>query len=143
VNHEKLFDAFLPLARKRVEGFRWTGQPRLAELMQVASMALWQAVQRYDVRSHNNGLAAFAIPWIDGALKRFTTRNRSIVGGKRTENAKTEGAKRLLIISATSRLVMEKYTPTLTWTLNSTLTAIPMMMPGTATRITSITGLRM
>jgi hypothetical protein len=44
-------------------------------------MALWQAVQRYDVRSHNN------------ALKRFTTRNRSIVGGKRTEKGKNPGRK--------------------------------------------------
>lgn len=36
--------------------------------------------------NHKNGLAAYAIPWIEGALKRWITQNLSIVSGERNED---------------------------------------------------------
>jgi hypothetical protein len=82
----KLFEAFRPLARSRAKLFLWSGHS-LQELTSVASVGLGCAVRGYDPQS-KNGLAAYAIPWIDGELKDFVTKAQSLVIGERIERGK-------------------------------------------------------
>jgi Sigma-70 region 2 len=69
-----LYEAFLPLARSRAARFLWSGHS-FDELTSVAAVGLGVAIDRYEA-TFKNGLAAFAIPWIDGQLKRFITKNQ-------------------------------------------------------------------
>ena len=84
-----LFQSFIPLARHRAKRFLWSGYS-LAELTSVACAGLGEAVKKYDSDEHNNGLAAYAIPWIDGALKRHLTKTLSIVSGERNDDSRYE-----------------------------------------------------
>jgi hypothetical protein len=82
-----LFQSFIPLARHRAKRFLWSGYS-LAELTSVACAGLGEAVKKYDPDEHDNGMAAYAIPWIDGALKRHLTKTLSIVSGERNEDSR-------------------------------------------------------
>jgi hypothetical protein len=84
---DRLFKDYLPLAISRAKIFKWSGYS-LGELASVAEMGLGEAVERFNPKKYNNGLAAYARLWIDGALKRFITNNQSIVGGIRKERGK-------------------------------------------------------
>jgi RNA polymerase sigma-B factor len=66
---EELFDRFLPLARKLAARYSNPHEP-LEDLVQVASVGLLGAIDRYDP---NRGVRfpAFAIPTILGELKRY------------------------------------------------------------------------
>src|SRR5262249_16100753 len=85
--HEWQFEAFLPLAKKIATRFFWSSYS-LEELYSIAADGLDLAIEPYDPVAHNNGLAAYAIPWIQGALKRFITSGHSIVIGERRERGK-------------------------------------------------------
>jgi RNA polymerase sigma factor (sigma-70 family) len=61
---------------------------RFDELYHEGWLALAKAVERYDPQKFKNGLTAYAIHWIRGALRRFVTRKQSIVTGRRTERGK-------------------------------------------------------
>ena len=82
-----LFQSFIPLARHRAKRFLWSGYS-LDELTSVACVGLGDAIENYDPDTHKNGLAAYAIPWIEGALKRWITKNLSIASGERNEASK-------------------------------------------------------
>ena len=82
-----LFQSFIPLARHRAKRFLWSGYS-LDELTSVACVGLGDAIEHYDPNTHKNGLAAYAIPWIEGALKRWITKNLSIASGERNEASK-------------------------------------------------------
>ena len=86
-DRRRLFEAFIPLARHRAKRFLWSGFS-LDELTSVACIGLGDAIENYDPETYKNGLAAYAIPWIDGALKRWITQNLSIVIGERNEEGK-------------------------------------------------------
>jgi hypothetical protein len=73
--------------RHRAKRFLWSGFS-LEELTSVACVGLGDAIKHYDPESYKNGLAAYSIPWIDGALKRWITQNFSIVVGERNEEGK-------------------------------------------------------
>jgi RNA polymerase sigma-B factor len=66
---EELFERFLPLARKLASRYTNPHEP-LEDLVQVASMGLLGAVDRFDP-SRGVGFPAFAIPTILGELKRY------------------------------------------------------------------------
>jgi DNA-directed RNA polymerase specialized sigma subunit len=83
----ELFEAFLPLAAKLAKRFAWSGYS-LKELTSVAAVGLVDAIVNYDQTRFKNGLAAYAIPWINGAIKRFITQGRSVVIGERNERGK-------------------------------------------------------
>src|SRR5262245_32112510 len=76
-----------PLVGKYAREFLWCGAP-YDELYHIGWMALAEAVQRYDPNKFKNGLTAYAIHWIRGALKRFVSKNKSLVDGRRTEHGK-------------------------------------------------------
>jgi len=84
---EWLFKAFLPLAKKIAARFLWSGYP-IKELYSVAAGGLGEAIENFDGQKFDNGLAAYATPWILGALKSFITKGRSIVSGDRRERGK-------------------------------------------------------
>ena len=66
---EQIVSRFLPMARRRALRYKRGGEPA-DDLVQVASMGLVKAVERFD---HRRGapFASYAVPTIDGELKRY------------------------------------------------------------------------
>ena len=66
---EELVSRFLPMARRIALRYRRRGEPA-DDLVQVASMGLVKAVERFD---HRRGapFPSYAVPTIDGELKRY------------------------------------------------------------------------
>jgi RNA polymerase sigma-B factor len=66
---EQLVSQFLPMARRLALRYKRGGEPA-DDLVQVASMGLVKAVERFD---HRRGapFASYAVPTIDGELKRY------------------------------------------------------------------------
>jgi RNA polymerase sigma-B factor len=65
---EQLAVRFLPLARQLASRYRHAGEP-LDDLVQVASVGLLKAIDRYDP-SRGGGFARYAVPTMLGELKR-------------------------------------------------------------------------
>jgi RNA polymerase sigma-B factor len=66
---ETLVRRFLPLARKLARRYHGGGEP-LDDLVQVASVGLVKAIQRYDDR-RGVSFSSYAVPTITGELKRY------------------------------------------------------------------------
>src|SRR5438270_14019291 len=66
---EVLVKRFLPLARKLARRYYGGGEP-LDDLVQVASLGLVKAVERYDER-RGVSFPSYAVPTITGELKRY------------------------------------------------------------------------
>ncbi len=66
---EELVSRFLPMARRLAMRYRRRGEST-DDLVQVASMGLVKAVERFDHR-HGAAFPSYAVPTIDGELKRY------------------------------------------------------------------------
>jgi RNA polymerase sigma-B factor len=66
---EELARRYHPLAQRLAAGYRRGGEPQ-EDLVQVASLGLWQAIGRFDP-NHGTAFRSFAIPTILGELKRY------------------------------------------------------------------------
>ncbi|MGZ4200962.1 MAG: SigB/SigF/SigG family RNA polymerase sigma factor [Thermoleophilaceae bacterium] len=66
---DQLVERFLPLARRLVRRFERTGEP-IEDLMQVASLGLVKAVDRFEPE-RATAFSSFAVPTIVGELKRY------------------------------------------------------------------------
>jgi RNA polymerase sigma-B factor len=80
------FEKYLPLLRSRAKRFLYSGRD-YDEIINAGAVGLGNAIERYR-KGSNNGLAAFAIPHIDGAIRRFLKKSYYIVSGARTERGK-------------------------------------------------------
>ena len=78
--------AFINLARSRARRFLHTGRD-FDELVNVGMVGLARAIEGFKPGA-NNGLAAYAIPWIDGAIRRFCNKSYWTVPGERNERGK-------------------------------------------------------
>jgi RNA polymerase sigma-B factor len=79
---DELFQLMLPLAERLARRYRWSREP-LEDLLQVAGLSLYRALQRFDP---NRGVEfpAYAIPTIVGELKRYRRDFASSVHVSRT-----------------------------------------------------------
>jgi RNA polymerase sigma-B factor len=68
-SRDEVVRRFLPLARKLARRYQGAGEP-LDDLVQVASLALVKAIDRFDVRQ-GTAFTSFAVPTIAGELKRY------------------------------------------------------------------------
>src|SRR5256884_1844538 len=66
---EELVQGFLPLARQLARRYQRTNEP-LDDLMQVASVGLVKAIDRYDPE-RGTAFSSYAVPTILGELKRY------------------------------------------------------------------------